>query len=89
VTVELLNIEWCREKKLIELRSRLDHGLAVFVEDNDPKTKFEELKWHVALSNEHNFIKLHINTTKLFGDDNAESSLPISIHKHKTLLDLK
>ena len=35
VRVELYNMDWCRIKKVSEMRSKMDHGNALFVEQND------------------------------------------------------
>jgi len=38
-------MDWRKEKK-IEDASKLDHGAILYVEEGDPKSKFEDFKWH-------------------------------------------
>jgi len=65
----------------------------LFVEDNDPSTKFEKMKWNIALTNESNIFKLHINVEEVKGkNENGECNLDVLvviINKTKTLADLK
>lgn len=61
VRVELFNMDWCRPKKLSEMRSRLDHGHCLFVENNDDKKKFDLLGWYRAMMNHENIWKLYIS----------------------------
>jgi len=87
--VELLNIDWCRTKKLSELRSKFDHGMMVFVESGNLKeTPFEKLNWYKSIMAVEEMIKLHVLSNGL-GGGFKESFFEIKISQKKTLLELK
>lgn len=87
------NMEWARGKKLNEMRKKLVNGNLLFVEEGDASDPqyFNKLYWQNAMKNEGGLMKLHINTSAIFGDDNqiADSAIQISIGKTKSLAVLK
>ena len=81
--VELLNMDWARNKKLSELKSRFEHGMMVYVEEGSlTEKKFEELDWYQAIVFNEHILKLHIYY-------NSEQSIDIKINRNATLLHLK
>lgn len=91
-------MEWSKPKKLTEMRSRLDHGHLLFIDEHDPKEKlvFESLNWHKAMVSDSNLFKIYVRVEgfetpgpKVYSsiqDMNNESKpLKIKINKTKTL----
>jgi hypothetical protein len=82
VRVEYLNMDWCRPKKISEMRSKITHGHCLFVEQNEiKKTPFDKLSWYRCMMMHESLFKLYISF--------EERSIQISINKTKTLEDLK
>ena len=52
---------------------------------------YNKLYWNKSMRNESGLMKLHINTSSIFGEGNQsyESTIQISISKNKTLANLK
>lgn len=73
VLCEHYNMDWARKKKLSDMRSKLTNGHLVFVEEGDQKDNmyYNQLFWNKAMRNESGLMKLHINTSAIFGDDYA------------------
>lgn len=63
------NMEWARGKKLSEMRRKLTNGHILFVEEGDASDPqyYNKLYWQKAMKNEGGLMKLHINTSALFG----------------------
>ena len=82
VRVELFNMDWCRPKKISEMRTKLSHGHCLFVEQNDiKKTPFHKLSWYLCMMMHESLFKLYISF--------EERSIQLTINKTKTLSDLK
>ena len=85
--VEYFNMDWCKPKKICDLRKSFDQGHFIFAEDNDPKTQFNEFHWYKALMSDNDLFKLYINTSHFLGD--GDNVLTIKIKKDQTLDTLK
>ena len=81
--VEILNMDWARQKLLKDLRTRFDHGHMLFVESGS-MANFQNLKWYKAIMGDSEMLKLHVGL-KGFSID----QLTIKINKNKTLKELK
>lgn len=82
-------MDWVKKKILSDLRNTLDHGHLLFIEENDPKTQFDEFKWYKAMMNEENYLKIYVNAGGFQGISNDSVPIQINIHKLKTLKELK
>lgn len=65
-------MEWARNKKLCDMRSKLNNGHILFVEEGDQKDNmyYNKLFWNKAMKNESGLLKLHINTSAILGEEN-------------------
>jgi len=88
VRVEYINMDWAKPKILADLRTKLDHAHLLFVEQNDPKSKFEEFNWHKCMQSAKEMRKLHI-TSKGFEGFFDAAPMEVTISKDKTLRQLK
>lgn len=93
ILCEHYNMEWARNKKLCDMRNKLNNGQILFVEEGDQKDNmyYNKLFWNKAMRNESGLLKLHINTSAVLGEDNqiADSTIHLSMSKTKTLAHLK
>lgn len=93
VLCEHFNMEWARGKNLSDMKTKISHGHILYVEEGDATqaSYYTKLMWQKAMKNESSLMKLHINTSAIFGDTNQiqDSSIQINIAKTKTLRHLK
>lgn len=80
-------MDWCKPKKICDLRTKFDQGHFLFAENNDPKTQFNEFNWYKALMSDNELFKLYINTSHFLGE--GDNVLTVKIKKDHTLEVLK
>jgi hypothetical protein len=60
VTCEYFNMDW-RKSKVVGDFGSLQHGVTLFVEENDPKGSFEEFRWKKEFDAEIEKITVSVN----------------------------
>ena len=55
-------MEWRKPKKIYESgKCKFEHGVTLFVEENDPKKDFNSFKWKIEFERESEKVTVHIN----------------------------
>ena len=80
VRCEYFNMDW-RKNKVIRECSKIEHGWNIFVEENDPKGRFDDFGWKREFDSEADKVTLFFNDPK---DTQSFEQYPIRISILKT-----
>ena len=79
-------MDW-RKSKLISQCSKFEHGLTLFIEENDNKADFNSFKWKIEF--EKATDKITVNLNDIFNPDSMEFSMKVSMDRNDTVKQLK
>jgi len=86
VTCEFYNMDW-RKDKLICESGKLEHGVTLFVEENDPKSDFNLFKWKLEFEKASEKISISLNDIN--NPDSMDFPLKVSVDRSDTIKQLK